>query len=367
MDMICLGDKNHSCFEIINGIHTYPIQMGDYSEKSPLAYLKSLFSFFIKSLYICTKLHIQKRYDVIHFHNIPDFGVFCTLISKLMGAKVILDVHDLVPEFYMRKFSVSENHIIITLLKWIEKISASYADHVITVTGIWRERLIERSVRSSKCTVILNAPYTELFKKQKAVKSKNGFFQLSYHGNLKEPTGVDILIKALGIVRETVPSVRLQIIGGKGPQQQVLKKLTKDLMLDQNIRFISSTPTDKIPELIGQADVGIDPKKDGVYAGETLSVKAMEYLAMGVPLIVSKTKVAQTYFDESMVMFFNPGDENDLAKKITQLYQSPQKRKEMVKKAEQFNVKYTWKKYEKVYFELLKNLSLDNVGLKYDC
>ncbi|MFH1941011.1 MAG: glycosyltransferase, partial [bacterium] len=309
VDMICLGDRNHSRYEIINGIHTYLIQTRQYDKKSPLSYLKNLIFFFFQSAFICTKLHLEKRYDIIHFHNIPDFGVFCTLVPKLMGAKVILDIHDVVPEFYMRKFSVPEKNVVIRLLKWIEKVSSSYADHVITVTDIWRDRLIERSVSPSKCSVILNAPHGKLFMPIKKSKQNNGVFTLSYHGNLKEPTGIDVAIRAVGIAKKTIPSIRFQIIGGNGSADKNLKKLIGDLRITKNVRLMKAISVEKISGFIGLADVGIDPKQGGVYAGETLSVKAMEYIAMQIPLIASRTMASQTYFNDSMVMFFEPGDE----------------------------------------------------------
>jgi len=356
VDIICLHSKRRSSYNNNKGIRAYPIIKRDYKERYPFLHLKQMIIFFFLSAYVCTKLHLKEKYDLIHFHNIPDFGVFCTLIPKLLGVKVILDIHDVVPEFYMRKFSVSENHIAIRFLKWIERISAGYVDHVITVTDVWRDRLIERSVKPPKCTVILNAPYNQLFYVQKPRNfSRNGRFMISYHGNLTEPTGVEIGIKALSIAVKTIPTIQFQIIG-KGRELDNLRKLTQELMLEKNVRFIKDVALDKIPELISEADVGLDTKKDGLYAGETLSVKAMEYLAMHIPLIISRTKTAQAYFDDSMVMFFKPGDEKDLARCILELYESPHKRDKLVKNANRFNKEYRWEKYKKIYYHLIDNL-----------
>ena len=72
-----------------------------------------------------------------------------------------------------------------------------------------------------------------------------------------------------------------------------------------------------------RVDVGIDPKKNGVYSGETLSVKAMEYLALGIPLVVSGTPVSKSYFDDSMVLFFDPDDETKLAGQVIRLHETP--------------------------------------------
>ena len=117
VDMICLGVTRHFSPRIWNNINVYGIQTRKFNEKSAFSYFRKIMRFFLLSAFVCTRLYFKKRYDLIHFHNIPDFGVFCTLIPKLMGAKVILDIHDVVPEFYMRKFSIGESHIVVKLLK----------------------------------------------------------------------------------------------------------------------------------------------------------------------------------------------------------------------------------------------------------
>ncbi len=356
VDVICLRVEGEPYYETYDGGCIFRIQTRRYDERTPFTHLIRLVKFFFLSAYTCTRLHLKYRYDLIHFHNIPDFGVFCTLIPKMMGARIILDIHDIVPEFYVRKFSVGEDHIIIKALKWIEKLSAGYADHVITVTDIWRERLIERSVEPEKCSVILNAPDSSMFNTTLyASSSQNGRFVVGYHGNLNEPTGVDIAIKAIKKAAEKIPSIQFKIVG-KGRELKRLKRLVKDLRLKNHVSFYPPVSVEHVPQILTSLDVGVDPKRDGVYAGETLSVKAMEYLAMHVPLIISRTETAQAYFDDSMVMFFKPGDEKDLARCILELYESPHKRDRLVKNADGFNKEYSWEKYKKIYYHLIDNL-----------
>ena len=356
VDVICLGGDGKPAIERKGQITLYHIQERDFHERSVLTYLKNLVVFFIRSTVVCTRLHQEYRYRVIHFHNIPDFGVFCTIIPKMMGAKVILDIHDLVPEFYMQKFGVDAQHPVIRFLKWIEKISARYADHVITVTDIWRQRLISRSISAEKVTVVLNAPYTPYFSNTCAShKTQNGKVTLSYHGNLGETTGVEILVRSMKKVTQTCPNVQLWITG-KGREDEKLKALSRELGLEESITFREPVPNHRICETVGQADIGIDPKLNGVYSGETLSVKAMEYLAMGIPLIVSRTKAAEMYFDDTMVQFFRPDDADDLARQIIELCRSVEKRKSQVVQAERFLEIHSWDRYKEKYYSIVDGL-----------
>ncbi len=356
VDVICLGSKKQLRHVIENGVHLYRIQTRDYNEKNSLSYLVKMLLFFFKSFLLCTILQIKNRYDILHFHNIPDFGVFCTLGAKILGAKVILDIHDLVPEFYQRKFSTEQNHFIIRVLKQIEKISARYADHVITVTTIWENTLVQRSVSRQKCTVILNAPDPRIFNRNEVRNvNNNNHFKMVYHGNLSEIFGVDIAIKSMSIIIKSIPKAELHIYG-QGKDKEILRKLSDHLGLNRSVLFHEPVERYQIPDILRSSDVGVDPKRDGVLAGEGLSSKCMEYLAVGLPAVVSRIKAAQTYYDDSMVAFFQPDNEKDLASKIIELYNYPKKRRELIQHSNQFNKEHAWHRYENIYFNLLNDL-----------
>ena len=123
-----------------------------------MSHFLELSTFFFLCIVWVTKLFFRKNYDLIHVHNVPDSQVFAAFIPKLFGAKIILDIHDIVPEFYAQKFNVEEDHMLVRILKWIEKISTAYADHVIVANDIWRDTLTRRSVNAEKVTMVLNAP-----------------------------------------------------------------------------------------------------------------------------------------------------------------------------------------------------------------
>ena len=69
----------------------------------------------------------------------------------------------------------------------------------------------------------------------------------------------------------------------------------------------------KIAEVVANADLGVVPKRADSFGNEAFSTKIMEYMAEGVPAIVSKTRVDQSYFNDSIVRFFDSGNENELA------------------------------------------------------
>lgn len=93
-----------------------------------------------------TLVYLKNNYDVIHVHNMPNFILFSALIPKIFGAKIILDVHDLMTVNYMAKFSVDENHWLIRLLKTEQTISARFAKQVICADHLQKDMLIEYGI-----------------------------------------------------------------------------------------------------------------------------------------------------------------------------------------------------------------------------
>ncbi len=352
---IGLGDGEEPSNAIWKGVNLFRLISRDFRETSPFSYLWRISRFYALAFLKITSLHFKHRYDVIHYHNVPDHGIFVTWIAKLFGAKIILDIHDIVPEFYMRKFNADEKAIVIRSLKFVEKLSCFFASHVITVTELWRQRLIERSLRPKKCTVIMNLPIESVFKPLDYSINQNQDFLVSYHGALTEPTGVNILVKAVGLARKYIPNIKLQIIGS-GRELAHLQQLAQELKMTDIVQFIHTVGIEEVPKLLSNVTVGVDPKLDGMYAGETLSVKVMEYLGLHLPAIVSGTPVAHMYFQEDQVLFFTPGDPEDLAKQMIHLYENPKLLKTLSDNAESFNSQYNWKNSQETYFQLLDKL-----------
>ena len=83
-------------------------------------------------------------YDVIHVHSLPDFEVFAAFIAKLLGAKLVLDIHDLMPEFYANKFDKSSRSLIFRSLALVERMSVAFSDHVIAANDLWFAKLESR-------------------------------------------------------------------------------------------------------------------------------------------------------------------------------------------------------------------------------
>ena len=352
VDVICLSpDPVKEVLEYGTGRH-YQIQSRSFSEKGPVSYMLNFIKFFVKSFVLVTKLYFKNRYDVIHYHNIPDFGVFAALIPKLCGAKIILDIHDIVPEFYMWKFQKDEKHFIIKIIKFVEKISCRFADHVIVATHLWKDRLVSRSLNKEKCTVIMNAPYPPVFDKYKGKRFVSDRFTMVYPGSLNEHFGVDIAVRGTRLIKDKIPDILL-IIYGRGRQETMLRSLVKSLGIENNVIFNAPVPRAEIPKIIAESNIGIVPKRSGLFPDEALSSKLLEYVYLKKPAVVARTPVAQYYFNDKTVKFFNPDDEKDFAKSVIELFENPDEMKRISVNCEEFNKKHSWNFYKKEYLKII--------------
>ena len=132
--------------------------------------------------------------------------------------------------------------------------------------------------------------------------------------------------------------------------------MIKELGLQERIFLKKTMSIDKIVEVMASADVGIVPKRDDSFGGEAFSTKTLEFMSLGVPIIVSKTKIDQYYFDESIVKYFNPEDEKDLAEAMLLLIKNKEMREKLSRNALKFIEKNNWRVKKHIYFDLVDSL-----------
>ena len=73
-------------------------------ERSPLDHLRPALRFLRRSARWLRKEDARRPFDLVHVHNMPDFLVLAAAGPRRRGARVLLDIHDLTPEFYAAKF-----------------------------------------------------------------------------------------------------------------------------------------------------------------------------------------------------------------------------------------------------------------------
>jgi glycosyltransferase involved in cell wall biosynthesis len=351
VDALALNIAGKSTGDVVNGVRVFRIQNRVYDERSKFTYLRKLLLFFARSMFFLTREHLRDPYDKIHIHSVPDFLVFAALVPKLTGCQVILDIHDILPEFYASKFKISTSSPMFKLLLGVERASAAFADHVIAANHIWQDRLRQRSAKNGKCTALLNYPDTQIFTPRGRTRS-DGKFVILFPGTLNYHQGVDLAVRAFAKIKDRAPQAEFQIYG-TGEQQEFLRSLITDLGLQDRVFLRDFITSEKIASIMENADLGVVPKRKNLFGNEAFSTKILEFMCLGVPVVIPDTTVDRYYFNPSVARFFSGNDEDSLAASMLYLIENPDVREAQIQNANEFVKKYTWAANESRYFDIL--------------
>lgn len=354
VDILSLS-RNERLVEMeVNGVNVYQLQTRKMNERGKLSYLYRIVKFFIKSSFFLLRKHLKEPYSLIHIHSVPDFLVFAGLFPKLFGAKIILDIHDILPEFYISKFGASKESLLFKALLFTEKISIWFSDHVIIANHIWHKTLISRSVNENKCTAILNYPDDSKFYMRERTRNGNSIIFI-YPGSLNWHQGIDVAIRAFDKIKDQLPKSEFHIYGD-GPELNNLGNLIIDLKLEKRVFLKGSVDFDQISDVMAEADIGLVPKRNDFFGGKAFSTKILEFMSMGIPVIVSKTTIDSYYFDNSLVTFFEPDNESDMAEAMEKLVADKTRQKKLAENGSAYIEKNNWTAKKQVYFDLVDSL-----------
>lgn len=231
--------------------------------------------------YINIRQVAAQNYDLAIFGNAENAWLAWLLKKSGRIRRIIYDDWDYYPGLYSDTFSIK-------LIEHHERLCARLADAVISVNTLLAHR---RSRQGAKQVIVVpNGSDLSLFAKarQKVPHPPT----LIYMGSLSSLWGVDLAIRAMPKLLNSIPNIRLLIVG-IGPAENDLKELSKSLGVSQSVRFLGYVEYHDLPGVLAEADVGIASSLPGSKFRKYASpVKLMDYMAAGLPVIASR--VGQT-------------------------------------------------------------------------
>lgn len=355
VDAIVLGRVGQPREEWVHGVRVLRVQTREKNERGKFVYLTRILRFFFRSMAEVTRRNWHKRYDLIHVHSVPDFEVFAALVPKMVGAKLILDIHDIVPEFYAAKFGVGHDTAVFHALRIVERLSAAFADHVIAANDIWLEKIASRTTRRDRCSSFINYPDMSVFREELRTRVDDGRFILSYPGTLNWHQGVDIAINAFNIAQRDAPGMEFHIYG-EGSAKDQIRRLIGELGLESKVHLHSPLPLREIAAVMANADLGVVPKRNDSFGGEAFSTKILEFMAVGVPLVVADTRIDRHYFNDTLLRFFKSEDVESLAEVLLDAYRDRARGAAMATNARAFVRENCWGIKKNDYLAVVRKL-----------
>ena len=342
----------------VSGVDVLGIDMPQYRGTSVRAYLAQYIRFLFAAMWLLTKLHLRNRFDVVHVNNMPDFLVFAALPAKVLGAKVILDLHDPMPELYAAKFGGNEQHPVVRAVTVVERTSIAFADRAISVQQVHIDTFVSHGSKRNRFVEVQNAADTRLFPVGGAVeRPDDGLVRIVYHGTMAPRLGLDTLLLAADALRDRHPDMRVLLIGD-GDDSDRLLQIIEERSLGGIVAFEPKfIPVEDLLPHLQTCDIGVVPAGLDPFTSSMLPSKLLEYVALGIPTACADLPAVRRYFVEDELALFPPGDVKALSYALDGLITDKAHRLAQAKRAMRFLDEHGWPQERQRYLDLIDELA----------
>ncbi len=253
----------------------------------------------------CVEIAKNKKFDLIHCHDWMTVEAGIEL-KKITGKPLVFTVHS---TEYDRTANIYPMNFIVE----VEKRGIQKADLVITVSKMMKKQLIERyDAKEEKIIVIYNG--IDISRFFGLIKKDNKGIVL-FLGRLTNQKGPYFFLHTAKKVLEKREDVMF-IIAGQGEQMPELIRIAIGLGIMDNVVFTGYLSEEELLQAYAMADVYVMPS-----VAEPFGITALEAIASGTPLIVSKNAgVAEKIMHCFKADFW---DTHEIANKIICLLQYP--------------------------------------------
>ena len=213
-------------------------------------------------------------FDVIHSHDWLTYpaGIHA---KQVTGKPLVIHVH-------ATDFDRSRGNVNPTVFA-IEKDGMNNADHIITVSNLTRQTVIEKyGINPDKVTTVHNAvePLSEEIRSIKMQKGKDKV--VTFLGRITMQKGPEYFVEAASRVLAKTQNVRF-VMAGSGDMMEKMIRLAADRDIADRFHFTGFLKGRQVYEMLAASDVYIMPS-----VSEPFGISPLEAMQMGVPSIISK-------------------------------------------------------------------------------
>lgn len=289
-------------------------------------------------------------FDIYHGH-IYTSGLLAAYLAKKNGGKAVNTIHG---SYYpvwrdIASFPAAEFYKVSERL--LAPLLARLCDLQIHTGGYFAKQVIEWGVTKDKVMVIHNGATPGIFNPDVAPAEFDKTGPMIFTARrLVKKNGVEFLLKAVALVlKEKTCSL---LIAGGGPEKERLVSLAEHLGISENVVFLGMLPHEQIPSYLALADIAVVPSLI-----EASSLFVLEAMAMGKPVIATRTGGIPEIINNGCGVLVEPADAQELAEKILLLSCERKEREKRMGNAIKEAKKFTWaqvaKKTEREYLRIL--------------
>lgn len=356
--VICLRGEGEASREVVDGVDVRRMPVG-HQRGAILRYLVEYNVFFVLASAVLLWAHLQRRFSVIQVNTMPDYLVFVALLPRLLGARVVLHVHEPMPELFATLFEGARYRPFVAAIRWSERLAVAFADRVLTVTEQMKQRLVERGADASKITVVLNVPDARTLVAGEGETVARGASDAApyivTHGAIEERYGPDLIVGALALVRDEFPDLEFHLLGAGDYVSDVLA-LAEELGVGGRVRYLGFVPLEEMLREVRVARAGIVPMRSNAYSNLVHTNKMFEYMELGRPVIASRLDSVAAYFGDDAVAYFAPDDAAALAVCIREVLTQPEAAEARARRASAIYRELRWERSREVYLGVHRRL-----------
>ena len=286
---------------------------------------------------------VKERFDVIDCQEFPYFPCFTAKVHSLLRrTPIIITWYEIWRDYW---FEYLGKKGIFGYL--IEKITLKLPDLIIANSEKIKDDLTSVGVDTNKIKV---SPNGIDYQRISEISPKNEELDILYAGRLIEHKNVDVLIKAINIVKKEIPDIKCGVIGD-GPERERLERLSKDLGLENNVKFFGFLErSEDVLAYMKSSKVFVLPS-----TREGSPVTAVEANACGLPIITvdHPNNGTVSLIEERENGFICELNEESMAEKIVLLLADESLRSQMSKRSVEHAKRYDWnvitRDLEKIY------------------
>jgi glycosyltransferase involved in cell wall biosynthesis len=283
--------------------------------------------------------------DTLHLNGPPDTLAFAGLLARLLGSRVVYDMHDSGPELFGAKFGDSKLGAPLTAAVRAAQVAAiRCANQVIVTNETQRQLALTRGGRAPRdVTVVRNGPRLREFPDPPSgAPGALAAPKLIYVGTLDVQDGILELPEILRAPE--LAQAHLTIIG-KGTAQAELLERCRAAGVEDRVTFTGHIPHAHVAALICEADIGIDPAPGTELNHGSTMIKVAEYMSCGRPLVAYDLRETRRTAGEA-ALYAPCGERQAFVEQIACLARDGERRLRLGRLARERALELTWERSE---------------------
>ena len=275
------------------------------------------------------------QFDVIHIFSASYFSFLLApapamIVARLFGKRIVLNYHSGEAEDHLRSWPRTS----IPMLK--------KADEIV-VPSDYLVRVFEKF--GLKAKAIFNVIDFERLKFRQRVPLRPRFLS---NRNFEVHYGVDVVLRAFGIIQERFPEASLKV-AGDGPCREALFKMVDELKLN-NVQFVGMVERGQMAELYNEADCFLNGSR---IDNQPLSL--LESFASGLPVVTTNAGgIPDMVTDGVTGLMVEMDDYAELARSAIELMQKPELVQRLVSEGYKESQRYTWEAVRSCWLEVYR-------------